>query len=120
MKKLFVGNLAWKASEDDLRKIFEEFGGVISVKIVLDQYTGKSKGFGFVEMDSQESADAAISGLNDKPFQDRNLRVSIAQDRPPEGNGGGGGGRSSGGFRSRGNDRGERGASRGERPYSRG
>lgn len=115
MKKLFVGNLAWRTTEDDLKKIFEQYGAVLSVKIVLDQYTGKSKGFGFIEMETPEAAEAAIAGLNDKPVHERNLRVSVAQDRPSEG-GGGGGGRSGGGFRG---GRGER-APRGERPYSRG
>lgn len=97
MKKIFVGNLAWRASEEDLKKLFEAYGTVLSVKIVVDQYTGKSKGFAFVEMDSGEAAQAAISELNDKPFQERNLRVSLAQDRPQsEGRSGPGGG---GGFR---------------------
>ena len=106
MKKLFVGNLAWKATEDTLKELFEAYGPVVSVKIVLDQYTGKSKGFGFVEMESAEAASAAIQGLNDKPYLERNLRVSQAQDRPAGerpprrtggGYGGGGGGGSFGG-----------------------
>lgn len=114
MKKLFVGNLAWRTGEEDLKKLFEEFGVVVSVKIVLDQYTGKSKGFGFVEMESAEAAEAAINGLNNKSVHERELRVSIAQDRPQEG----GAGRSGGGFR--GGRGSERGSHRGERPYSRG
>jgi RNA recognition motif-containing protein len=97
MKKIFVGNLAWRASEEDLKKLFEAYGAVISVKIVNDQYTGKSKGFGFVEMETGEGAQAAIAELNDKPYLERNLRVSLAQDRPSEGRGPGGG--SAGGFR---------------------
>lgn len=117
MKKIFVGNLAWRVTEDELKKLFEAYGTVLSVKIVLDQYTGKSKGFGFVEMETPDAAQAAIAGLNDKPCQERNLRVSLAQDRPQEGGRGPGGG-GGGGFR-RGGDRGER-APRGERPYSRG
>lgn len=92
MKKIFVGNLAWRASEEDLRKLFEAYGPVVSVKIVTDQYTGKSKGFGFVEMETAEGAQAAIAELNDKPYLERNIRVSAAQDRPPEGRGPGGGG----------------------------
>lgn len=92
MKKIFVGNLAWRASEEDLRKLFEAYGAVVSVKIVTDQYTGKSKGFGFVEMETAEGAQGAIAELNDKPYLERNLRVSAAQDRPPEGRGPGGGG----------------------------
>lgn len=98
MKKIFVGNLAWRASEEDLKKLFEAYGAVVSVKIVSDQYTGKSKGFGFVEMETAEGAQAAIAELNDKPYLERNLRVSLAQDRPAEGRAPGGGG---GGFRSR-------------------
>ncbi|MCB1114045.1 MAG: RNA-binding protein [Chlamydiia bacterium] len=82
-KKIFVGNLPWKATEDDLRNHFQAYGEVLSVKIVNDQYTGRSKGFGFIEMDSGESANKAIQGLNEKPFLERNLRVSLAQERSP-------------------------------------
>jgi RNA recognition motif-containing protein len=81
MKKIFVGNLSWKASEETLRPLFEAYGAVISIKIVTDQYTGKSKGFAFVEMESAEAAKAAIDGLNEKPVLDRNIRVSLAQER---------------------------------------
>ncbi|KAF3362389.1 putative nucleic acid-binding protein [Chlamydiales bacterium STE3] len=92
MKKIFVGNLPWKATEDELKKLFEAFGMVLSVKIVLDQYTGKSKGFGFVEMEESDAAEAAIRELNEKPFLDRTLRVSLALDRPARRDGGNGGG----------------------------
>lgn len=121
MKKIFVGNLSWKVTEEILKPLFEAFGNVVSVKIVVDQYTGKSKGFGFVEMETPEAASKAISELNDKPLLERNLRVSLAQprpDRPPrEGGGMGGGGRGGdrggnreyrGGGDRGGNDRGER------------
>lgn len=94
MKKLFIGNLSWKASEDTLKPLFEQYGNVVSIKIIVDQYTGKSKGFGFVEMETADEAEKAINGLNDKPVLDRNMRVSLAQertDRPDRGNGGGGG-----------------------------
>lgn len=99
MKKIFVGNLPWKATEEELKKLFEAFGAVLSVKIVLDQYTGKSKGFGFVEMEESDAAENAIRELNEKPFLDRTLRVSLALDRPARkeggpGGGGGGGNRS--------------------------
>jgi RNA recognition motif-containing protein len=107
MKKIFVGNLAWRASEEDLRKLFEAHGEVVSVKIVTDQYTGKSKGFGFVEMATADGAVAAIADLNDKPYLERNLRVSAAQDRPSEGRSQGGNGGGYGG-----GDRGERGGER--------
>lgn len=109
MKKIFVGNLAWRASEEELKKLFEAYGTVVSVKIVTDQYTGKSKGFGFVEMETPEGAKAAIAELNDKPYQERNLRVSLAQDRP-EGSRPAG----AGGFRRSGGPGGDRG---GDRPY---
>jgi RNA recognition motif-containing protein len=93
-KKLFVGNLPWKATEESLKTLFGEHGEVVSVKIVIDQYTGKSKGFGFVEMATAEDAESALNALNEKPFMDRNLRVSLAQerpqgDRPPRSNQGG-------------------------------
>lgn len=92
-KKIFVGNLPWKATEDSLKALFETHGKVNSVKIINDQYTGKSKGFGFVEMEDGEAANTAIRELNEKPYMERNLRVSLAQDRP-QGAPGGGGGRS--------------------------
>lgn len=100
-KKLFVGNLSWKATEDSLIQQFEAFGIVVSAKIITDQYTGKSKGFGFVEMESPEAAQKAIAGLDGKDFLERPLRVSLAQERPREFNRSGpSGGRS---------DRGDRG-----------
>lgn len=83
MKKIFVGNLSWKTSEDQLKAHFEAFGKVVSAKIIIDQMTGKSKGFGFVEMENADDATNAIRELNDKPLLDRNLRVSLAQDRQP-------------------------------------
>lgn len=79
-KKLFVGNLSWKATEDSLKPAFEAFGKVVSVKIITD-HTGRSKGFGFVEMETAEDAQNAIQGLNEKLHLDRNIRVSLAQER---------------------------------------
>lgn len=105
MKKIFVGNLAWKATEDSLKQLFEAHGKVVSVKIITDQYTGKSKGFGFVEMETADGAEAAIRELNDKPYLDRNLRVSLAQERKEGGNGGGGGGGGQRPYRPRSNER---------------
>lgn len=81
MKKLFVGNLSWKTTEDNLKSLFEKMGSVVSVRIIVDQYTGKSKGFGFVEMESGEAAQKAIQEFNEKPFMDRNIRVSLALER---------------------------------------
>lgn len=120
MKKIFVGNLSWKATEEILKPLFEAYGKVVSIKIISDQYTGKSKGFGFVEMDTADGALKAIDGLNDKPLLDRNLRVSLAQERPdrPRGDRDSyqGGGRSEGrSSEGRGNDRGDRGGDRNDR-----
>lgn len=97
MKKLFVGNLSWKATEETLKQHFEQCGEVLSAKIIIDQYTGKSKGFGFVEMASPREAQLAIEKLNGVMLLDRELRVSLAQERPERrpGTGGGGGGQKS-------------------------
>lgn len=111
-KKLFVGNLSWKATEDTLKPVFEAFGKVVSIKIITD-HTGRSKGFGFVEMETDQEALSAIEGLNEKVHLDRNMRVSLAQertDRPAGGGFGGerrdsrGAGGGKGGFRSRDNN----------------
>ena len=94
-KKLFVGNLSYGTTEDDLRKLFAEVGTIVSVTIVTDRMSGRSKGFGFVEMETEESAQAAIERLNNHELDSRNLTVNEA--RPPRersfGGGGGGGGR---------------------------
>lgn len=81
MKKIFVGNLSWKTSEEALKEHFEVFGKVISAKIVTDQMTGKSKGFGFVEMEDADAASNAIRELNGKQLDERALRISLAQER---------------------------------------
>ena len=81
MKKIFVGNLSWKTSEDQLKEHFEVYGQVLSAKIVTDKTTGRSKGFGFVEMADEEGATNAIRELNGKPLLDRSLRLSLAQER---------------------------------------
>lgn len=81
MKKIFVGNLSWKTSEEDLKAHFEQYGEVLSAKIVTDKATGRSKGFGFVEMADDESAAIAIQELNGKLLLDRPLRLSPAQER---------------------------------------
>jgi len=118
--KLFVGNLSWDATEEELKNLFTPVGEVISVRIVQDQYTGRSKGFGFVEMKDQSQAQAAMDTLNDTQFFGRPLRISAA--RQPEGRDGGGPRRSGGGYRG-GNDRGGNGGGQnryegGRRPYS--
>lgn len=118
MKKLFVGNLPWGATEDSLKQHFESCGKVLSVKVVTDQYTGKSKGFGFVEMESPEEAQRAIDQLNEQPMLGRNLRVSLAQERSsaPGGSYRGGSG-SSGGGKSFGAPRSSRGFGGGSSAY---
>ena len=96
--KLYVGNLPYKVRDNDLAELFSPYGEVSSAKVMMERGTDRSKGFGFVEMDSPESAQTAIKELNDKVLHERALRVSLAQDRPQESRGpGGGGGRGDGG-----------------------
>lgn len=85
--KLFVGNLSWNATEDALKALFEAFGKVVSVRIVTDPYTGRSKGFGFVEMEGEAEGEESVRQLNDSPFLNRPLRVSRARQEQG-GNGG--------------------------------
>ena len=104
-KKLYVGNLSYSTTEDELRKLFSEVGPVVSATIITDRATGQSKGFGFVEMDSVKAAQDAIAKYNNYEMNRRNITVSEA--RPPkEGGGGGGGYRSGGGGGYGGGDRG--------------
>lgn len=79
--KVYVGNMSYRTSEEGLRNLFSAFGEVQSVTVVMDRETGKSKGFGFVEMADSASAEAAIAALNDKDFEGRRLRVNLAQPR---------------------------------------
>ena len=103
-KKLYVGNLGYNVSSDDLRQLLSAFGAVNSAEVVQDRETGRSKGFGFVEMGSNDEADKAISELNGKDHGGRALTVNEAKPREPRGfGGGGGGGGRSGGY---GNSRG--------------
>jgi RNA recognition motif-containing protein len=100
--KLFVGNLSYQATEEDLRELFQQAGTVESVRIITDQFTGRPRGFGFVEMSTKEEAERAIDQLNGRLFRDRNLVVNEARPQPsrsPGGGGmrGGGGGRREGG-----------------------
>jgi RNA recognition motif-containing protein len=78
---IYVGNLNYNLSEDELRSIFEEFGEVTSAKIIIDKYSGRSKGFGFVEMSDDEEANAAIEALNDKDLSGRNIKVNKAREK---------------------------------------
>jgi RNA recognition motif-containing protein len=90
-KKLYVGNLSYNTTEDSLRNLFGGFGSVVSVKIIFNRDTGESKGFGFVEMGSDEEANAAIAGANGHEFDGRQLRVNEAMDKPRRERSGGGG-----------------------------
>lgn len=90
-KKLYVGNLSYTATEDDLKEVFGKIGEVLSAKIITDSATGRSKGFGFVEMASDEDADKAISSLNGTTLMDRALTVNEARPQRERGGFGGGG-----------------------------
>ncbi|MDR1929225.1 MAG: RNA-binding protein [Treponema sp.] len=81
-KKLYVGNLSYNTTEEGLRNHFSAFGTVASVKIIIDRDTGNSKGFGFVEMNSDEEAEAAIAGTNGSEYDGRQIRVNEAIDKP--------------------------------------
>ena len=78
---IYVGNLDFKVSEDDLRGVFEEFGAVSSVKIISDKYSGRSKGFGFIEMDNDDEANQAIDKLNGATLENRALTVNVAKPK---------------------------------------
>lgn len=78
---IYVGNLDFKLSEQDLEQVFAEYGKVESVKIITDKYSGRSKGFGFVIMDNDNDANSAISALDGKDFSGRTLRVNEARAR---------------------------------------
>ncbi len=99
--KLYVGNLAYSVRDDSLLQAFAQFGTVTSAKVMMDRETGRSKGFGFVEMASDAEAQAAINGMNGQPLEGRALIVNIARPREerPGGFGGGGGGGYGGGSR---------------------
>jgi len=105
-KKLYVGNLPYTVSDSDLQNLFAAHGTVQSAQVIMDRDTGRSKGFGFVEMDNDQQAQAAIAALNGQDFNGRSLTVNEArprEDRPRGGGGGygggyGGGGRGKGGY----------------------
>ena len=100
---IYVGNLSYGVTEEELQEAFESFGEVTSVKIIKDKYSGQSKGFGFVEMPNKEDGESAINSLKDKDFKGRKLNVNEA--RPRDG-GGRQGGRGPGGGRRNGRGRG--------------
>lgn len=123
--KLFVGNLAFSTTENDLQDAFAAFGTVMEVNLMMDRMTGKSRGFAFVTMSSAEEAERAIQGMHGKNLGGRDLTVNVArprEERPPGGGGGyrGGGGGGGGGYRGGGGGggggyRGDRGGERRER-----
>ena len=99
-KKLFVGNLNFKTNDDDLRELFSQAGTCESATVMMDRATGRSRGFGFVEMSSDEEAQKAVEQFNGYDFQGRNLNVNEARERTPGGprGGGYGGGGYGGGY----------------------
>ena len=94
-KNIYVGNLVWDATQDDLYTLFQEYGAVTRAQVIMDKETGRSRGFGFVEMNDDAEAQKAIEALNEFNFRGRPLTVNEA--KPREDRGGGGGGRGYGG-----------------------
>ncbi|HWI92193.1 MAG TPA: RNA-binding protein [Flavisolibacter sp.] len=121
---IYVGNLSWGLKDQDLANLFAPFGEVASAKIVMDKFTQRSKGFGFVEMPNDEQAQAAIAQLNGSEIEGRNLVVN--ESRPKEEGGGGGfkkrsfGGGGGGGYKKGGGGGGYRGGNGGGGGYNRG
>src|SRR5919112_3871292 len=109
--KLYVGNLSYNIRDDDLQQAFAQYGSVASAKVMMDRDTGRSKGFGFVEMGSDPEAQAAINGMNGQALDGRAIVVNEARPREerPGGYGGGGGGRRGGRGGGRGGGGGRRG-----------
>ncbi len=95
---IYVGNLSWSMSDGDLSNLFTQFGSVTSAKILKDKVSGRSKGFGFVEMETDEEANNAIANLNETEIQGRKIIVNQSQPRPAGEGGGGGFKKRSGGF----------------------
>ena len=105
--RLYVGGLPWATTQDELREVFEKVGTVTSATIITDKFSGRSKGFGFIEMSSDAEAQKAIESLNGKDFGGRTLTVNEARpmsERPPRHEGGGGRGGFGGGDRRGGRD----------------
>ncbi|WP_343635045.1 RNA-binding protein [Roseateles sp.] len=107
--KLYVGNLAYSVRDESLQEAFSQFGTVISAKVMMDRETGRSKGFGFVEMSTDDEAQSAINGMNGQALEGRAIVVNVArprEDRPGGGGGFGGGGGGRGGYGGGGGSRG--------------
>jgi RNA recognition motif-containing protein len=90
-KRLYVGNLAYTVTSEDLQELFEQYGSVRSAQVLSDRETGRSRGFGFIEMDDDGEAETAIESLDGQEHQGRRLTVNEAKPRTPGGGGGGGG-----------------------------
>jgi cold-inducible RNA-binding protein len=100
-KKLYVGNMSFKTNESAIRELFAQVGEITEVNLITDRDTGRSKGFGFVEMETEEAAQEAIKRFNGYSLDDRSLTVNEARPREERsGGGGGGGGGNRGGYRS--------------------
>lgn len=95
---IYVGNLPWSTTTDELYAMFQQYGAVTRAQVVTDRETGRSRGFGFVEMPNEAEAQAAIAALNNQPMNGRPLTVNVAKPREGGGGGGGGGGRGGGGY----------------------
>jgi len=103
-KNLYVGNLSYNTTQDDLEELFAAYGEIASINLITDRETGRPRGFGFVEMETEDAAAAAISALNGREVDGRNLNVNEAKPRAPRSGGGGGGRRGGGGSRGGGRD----------------
>ena len=103
---IYVGNMSFDVSESELREAFEQFGEITEVRLIMDKFSGKSKGFGFIEMPSKDEAEKAIEEMNGKEFKGRDLNVNEAKPKVDRGGrrGGSGGGRRGGSGNSRGRD----------------
>ena len=96
-KKLFVGGLAWKTTDDALRVAFERFGEIVEAKVITDRETGRSRGFGFITFADDEAAEQAKTEMDGSQLEGRTIKVNDAEQRPSRGGGRSGGGRSGGG-----------------------
>jgi len=81
LKNIYVGNISYSATEENIKELFEQYGKVNSAKIVIDRYTQRSKGFGFVEMENENEADEAINAINGFELSGRNLKVNEAREK---------------------------------------
>lgn len=97
-KKIYVGNLPYSSNDQSLEALFSNYGTVESAKVIVDRDTGRSKGFAFVEMSTEEEAQEAIEQLNEKEVEGRNIKVNEARPQDRDSRGGGGGGGGGGGF----------------------